>query len=317
MDRKMIDKIVWWIPFRKVRDNVRVILLKFFFADFDKEYWNRILMEHEHNMKSINEISVNNKCISVNNCKFNLKTELYSLWEVFFRRDYEFGGLKDVVFIDVGAYVGDSTIYAAYNENVCMVYAYEPFIDNFNMLTNNTKLNSDRKIKIFQYGWGEKDEKLKIPLYHRNISMTHSNNKLFCDSQVSFVEDNIIGYENIEIKEASSIFKYILSENTNNPIVLKLDIEGSELEVIKNLDKNNLIERIDIILMEWHCYDYHIVTDILEKYGFIWFNEYLTENAGLIRGYNKDQIRSDQIRSDQIRSDQIRIIYEYSYKDAA
>lgn len=290
MNKETIDKIVWWVPIRKIRDNIRNKLIDLFYVDLNSELYKKRLIEQENNINNTNKISMNKDYISIGDCKFDVNTKLYNLWEVFFRRDYEFGGLKNVIFIDVGAYIGDSAIYSSYNDNVSMVYAYEPFSDNFNMLVNNVNLNPKKNIKVFKYGWGNENITIEVPLYYHKISMTHSNNKLFWDSKSFCTDENIIGHEDIEIKEAASILNDIISNNKNNPIVLKLDIEGSELDVITNLDKNNLISKIDIILMEWHYHDYHIITNILEKYGFIWFNEYLQENAGIIKAYRKSNV---------------------------
>ena len=62
-----------------------------------------------------------------------------------------------------------------------------------------------------------------------------------------------------------------------------MDIEGSEFDCFDDIEKNNLFEKIDMIIVEWHYKDYKILTNLFEKFGFVWFNEYFFDVYGLIR----------------------------------
>ena len=219
--------------------------------------------------------------------KFAKMVNLIGFFEIFSRMDYEFGGLENCIFIDVGANTADSSLYAASKQNIKFVYSYEPFPQIAKMAKYNIELNPKlaEKIEFHNYGWFDKT---------KNIRAAEVN-----DINASAVNTIIPEFANIikrertheaelEMRRSSEVLKEIIEKHPENPIILKMDIEGAEYDCVKDIDKSGLFKKIDIVFMEWHIKGHKIITDILTKNGFIWFNEKLSGDSGFIRAYRKD-----------------------------
>ncbi len=214
--------------------------------------------------------------------KFSKMKNLYGILECFGRRDYEFGGMRNCVFIDVGANIGDSALYAATLDCVDKIYAYEPFKITYDAAQKNISLNPDlgKKINLYNFGWGEENETLRVSSVNDiNLSAINTVEEFFRDS-CNYKRNNS---ENIEIKKASEVLGEILSENPSSEIVLKIDIEGAEYGVIKELHKFGILGKVRFIIMEWHYKGYDSLVKLLGDFGFVWFNERFDNNIGLIR----------------------------------
>ncbi|MDR2008016.1 MAG: FkbM family methyltransferase [Alphaproteobacteria bacterium] len=224
--------------------------------------------------------------IEVYGIKFKYFTA-FVLSEVFGRKDYEFGGLDGCIFIDVGANVADSTLYAASLPNVEYVYGYELMPSTYEQAKVNLSLNPNlaEKITLFNYGW-----------YNKNSSMT--TNDVVSNSGLNSIEDTAIDsfyYQRelgrsealqveVSLKESRKELLSILEKHPTSPIILKIDIEGAEYECLENM--GNLIAHVDIILLEWHYRGYESIVELLEQNNFVWFHEILTTGTGYIKAYN-------------------------------
>lgn len=218
--------------------------------------------------------------------KFSKMVNLIGFFEVFSRSDYEFGGLKDCVFVDVGANTADSTLYVASKEHISYVYAYEPFPEVYNVAQTNLELNPQlsKKIKLYNYGWFDKNKILKTT--EVNDINASAVNTIIPEFAEIIKRERCHDVE-IELYRASEILSKIVSEHSSNPIVLKMDIEGAEYECVRDIDKAGLFKKINIVFIEWHIKGYEDIVSVLEKNGFIWFQEKLSGNSGLIRAYRK------------------------------
>jgi len=218
--------------------------------------------------------------------KFCKMVNLIGFFEIFSRMDYEFGGLDDCVFIDVGANTADSTLYAASKEHISIVYAYEPFPQIADMAEKNIGLNPElaKKIKFYKYGWF--DRNLKIRANEVNDINASAVNTIIPEFANIIKRERTYDVE-LEIKRSSEILQEIVDKHPNNPIILKMDIEGAEYKCVEDINKKGLFKNIDIVFMEWHIKGFKPITNILEKNGFLWFNENLSGDSGFIRAYRK------------------------------
>ncbi|MCM1264589.1 MAG: FkbM family methyltransferase [Candidatus Gastranaerophilales bacterium] len=224
--------------------------------------------------------------IEFNGIKFSKMVNLIGFFEIFSRMDYEFGGLNNCIFIDVGANIGDSALYAASKQNIQKVYAYEPFSRPYNMAETNISMNPElsEKIELYNYGWFSRNIKDNLPeIDDINASAVNTVVPDFAQA----IKRECSEESKIELKKSSDILKEVLAKHTDNPIILKMDIEGAEYECIKDIDISGLFNKIDIVFLEWHLKGHQQITDILEKNNFIWFNERLSAESGFIRAYRK------------------------------
>ncbi|MGJ3234265.1 FkbM family methyltransferase [Marivirga sp.] len=132
------------------------------------------------------------------------------------------------VFIDIGACIGEYCVWLAQHNKEC--YAFEPVPKNYIALEENINLNNVKnKVKTYPYGLGEKEEEVLFEVMDSVTGSSHIN------------RNNNISGEKIKIKELNNILPE--SEiNSEKRIILKMDVEGMEVDVLNGGHK--FIERI-------------------------------------------------------------------------
>jgi len=143
-------------------------------------------------------------------CKKELLTELYKMRHV----SPEKG---DVVF-DIGAYLGDSSIFFAdYVKDNGKVYAFEPIKPNYTLLKKNIECNSlSNIVQIENIGISSRSGTLK------GVTSDEGGPWSFLG------EDR----GNIDV-EVTTVDEFVESNNIKNVDFIKIDVEGLEKEVIE------------------------------------------------------------------------------------
>jgi len=127
------------------------------------------------------------------------------------------------IFIDVGANIGLMSIFASkIVGSKGLVYSFEPEPETFLILKKNIEINSVRNIKIYNVGLGEKKGKSRIytnPYAGRGsaslIKPVNQNNSKSYEIQIETLDN------------------FVLEHNVTNVRMLKIDVEGWELQVLK------------------------------------------------------------------------------------
>lgn len=161
--------------------------------------------------------------------------------------------------IDVGAYVGSFTIYAAkIIGNSGKIIAFEPDKPNFDKLAYNIKLNNLDNVIVINKGlWNENKE----------LEFDSQNN---AGSSVVLSKDNIKGkvmyYKFVKLDDE------LKKLNINKVDFIKMDIEGAEIEAIegcKNILKNN---NVNLAIASYHIRNgektYKKLEHILNNLGY-------------------------------------------------
>lgn len=167
---------------------------------------------------------------------------------IYFKEEYTFLNVKDKIVIDIGANIGDSSIYFIL-KGAEKVIALEPYPYSYNYALENIKINNiEDKIIILNAGYGDNSE--------INIDKNKKTS----------VGTNLIESKNgLKIKLYSLnllIEKYKLKEYN---LALKMDCEGCEYNLIK--ENNSTLKKFKIIQLEYH-YGYKTLKDKLEECGF-------------------------------------------------
>lgn len=137
---------------------------------------------------------------------------------------------KGGVVIDMGANIGSFSLYGAYYG--ATVYAVEPEPNNLQALKNNIELNRyEDKIIICPYG----------------ISDYKGLAKITNEGGGSTIKDEWKEGSEVEIMPLDNFFSLYHIENVD---VLKIDIEGAEVEVLLGASKYNL-QKCKFITMEF------------------------------------------------------------------
>jgi len=145
------------------------------------------------------------------------------------RIDYDNLNENSIV-IDLGGYKGEwaSNIYSKY---LCNVFVFEPASFFYQKLKKRFERNP--KIRIHPFGLGDQDKDEKIYLNAESTSIHKKKGKS----------------ENISIKNFATFLK---QNNIKKVDLIKINIEGSEYDLLEFIIKNNLAEQIENIQVQFH-----------------------------------------------------------------
>jgi FkbM family methyltransferase len=175
-------------------------------------------------------------------------------------------------FLDIGANSGYYSFFFANKFKNLKVKAYEPNFDAFNKFKKTLDKNSFENIEVFNFGLSDREKKVKMySLITHNY--THSNSTISKNL-------NDVDIENYNIFEA--LLK--LGDNQFNfyekKLLIKIDVEGHEIETLKGLIKN-LLNNKCLILIE------------ISNKKFSEVNRYLVKNS--FKQIFKSKYRSDYV----------------------
>lgn len=264
MNNKIIDDILWWIPFKHLRNSIRSLL--------NNIIYNIIDLNSKTNdiQYSINDL--NNKINDLNNGINNIQYNLHNLKELLEKKlsveniiySYELAGINfyfydsiisntvawvqsemeaynfntidfqegDIV-IDIGANVGMISIYLAKKYPFLKIYAFEPVKQNYENLLKNIEINNINEGIITA-------ENVAITKDRRNMNiitpLNNTGGSSFCiERDLNAINSNI----NLNVK--SITFDDIFEKyNIDKCKLLKIDCEGAEYEILYNASENNL-----------------------------------------------------------------------------
>lgn len=178
--------------------------------------------------------------------------------------------------IDIGAGIGDFSIYAAYGRPDARVFAYEPYPGSFLLLGQNLKQNGVNNVFPFQQAvWGAAGE-LTLDL--------SSGEPLQFSSREVIVEQ---AKPHQIVVPAVTLTDVLLQHKLDRVDLLKLDCEGAEYEILMKSPIDTLA-KVQRIVMEYHNVDseHHRIqlTRFLESVGYSvsWQQNSVHEDIGYL-----------------------------------
>jgi FkbM family methyltransferase len=185
------------------------------------------------------------------NIKFNVRsdyeTDMIVIKEIWEENVYEVSDWRynnGGVVVDIGANIGSFSIYSA--EKGATVYAVEPEPNNLQELKNNIKLNSMQdQVYVLPYG---------ISDYKGTAIISDMGGG-------STIKDESVDGTEIEIMSLNIMFDLYHIKDVD---VLKIDVEGSEVEIILGASKDNL-NKCKYITMEFDIRTGSRMGDIVKK----------------------------------------------------
>ncbi len=193
----------------------------------------------------------------------DLDNPLYLVIEVFVHSEYNLNLRKESILIDIGMNRAAASLLFATKDNIKRIYAYEPFKPTFETAKNNLKLNPKLSEKIIplNYGLGKTEAILELP-YAADAAVGMSTTYEVCKGRKNIQKEKVI------IKDAAKEFIAILEDNNNKHIIVKCDCEGAEFEIFERLDEENILNKIDVVMMEYHFEKPDKLINILTKNNF-------------------------------------------------
>jgi FkbM family methyltransferase len=169
-------------------------------------------------------------------------TDLMALTHVWLIGEYKrknFEIKTDDVVIDVGGHIGLFTLYASQFCKTGSIFTFEPVKENFELLSENVSSNNLNHVKSFNLAVSNSSS--SVTLYLNEDTAGHS---MFSKSSQSITVNSI------------SLKQIFDDNNIDRCDFLKLDCEGSEYEIIKNLP-SEYFQKIQKMIIEYHMADTH------------------------------------------------------------
>ncbi len=164
-------------------------------------------------------------------------SELINLFEeIFIYQIYKFSCVtSSPIILDCGSNIGLSIIYFKTIYPASKILAFEPDDRTFKLLEQNIKRNKLEQVTLLNLALADIDG--SASLYKNKSSLVSLNSSLIP------VQDSYI--EKVQIKRLSD-FIYERVE------MLKLDVEGSEPQILKDLIERKKIDSINQMIIEFH-----------------------------------------------------------------
>jgi FkbM family methyltransferase len=187
--------------------------------------------------------------------------------------------LKDqsLTIFDVGANKGQSIKFFTQVFDNPKIYAFEPSRKTFGFLQKYVDHLESNEISIYQIGLGDKEQ---IMNFHESILCETSTFALPDQTSEYLKRKNRVLFQSVEsaftsIPTRVTTIDAFLNENKVERIdVLKIDVEGFELQVLRGAQQTLRDGRVKIVQFERHVDDmredtYPIIHNLLNSIGFV------------------------------------------------
>ena len=178
-----------------------------------------------------------------NQAKFKIRANtsdrliISEVWELREYNDSSDLAIKpDYRVVVIGAQIGVYTVLAAKKAYRGKVYSYEPFSESFALLKENVALNGLKNVRVFNDAVSGRAGKKTLYVSHSNTG-AHS---LFPDPSKKRVE-----------VQTTTLEKIMVTNKLKGIDLLKIDVEGSEYEIILKA-RDKALNRVRRIIMEYH-----------------------------------------------------------------
>jgi FkbM family methyltransferase len=188
-------------------------------------------------------------------------TFLGQLHEIFLDRTYWPRGKDVTTIIDCGSNIGMSVLYFAWQYPDASILAFEPNPGALPYLNKNIEQNHLAQVTILPYALGKRDGVLELSI----------ETKVDASAGATLVHAP-------EVEEGRAIVPVRvvrLSDYINGPVsFLKIDIEGTEGEVLEDLQETGKLSLVNELCLEYHYDGVHMkyplqkIVDLLIHDGF-------------------------------------------------
>jgi len=200
-----------------------------------------------------------------NGSRFKVRSamDVWIIKETYLDRDYERNSTQiedNWIVMDIGAGLGDFTISVAREHPTTQVFAYEPFMDSFNLLQENIALNQVANVQVFPYAVGARSGMMSLDTT-TGVAVQHSTVETVNTTGAS----TTIQVSGISLDD---VFK---EQRLSHCDFLKVDCEGGEYDIFFHASRETL-NKIDHICLEYHNdvtrYAHNDLVAFFESNGF-------------------------------------------------
>ncbi len=206
---------------------INIKCLYFLSSILDK--WKIVRITKDKNNNPIITFKYNNKEVSFKTFPYGIG--ICKISETFIEEFYGDFNYSKKTIIDIGGFIGDTSIYFAIN-GAKKVYVYEPLQLAFKLLKDNIKLNNLDKIII--------PKNVAIGSKNGSIEISFSDSILASSGYVANATNCSARRFNVEVQDIISIL-----DSIGNVDIIKLDCDGREYQVINRLVESGYIDKIN------------------------------------------------------------------------
>jgi FkbM family methyltransferase len=185
------------------------------------------------------------------------------LKEIYLDRVYDrfLLGKKDLTIFDIGGNIGLTSYF--FKDFAKQVYCVEPAKQHIECINKLVEFNNIDNITVLPYALAAQDGTTKF--YHNPNSTMFSMNPTV---------NNQKDYEEVETMTLETLMQKVTIDHID---VMKLDVEGSEGEIIVSDGFTKVADKIDVIVGEWHTWssmNQHMFANTFRDLGFTfnWYN---------------------------------------------
>ena len=191
----------------------------------------------------------------------NLSRLTFLLTEIFIKQDYFFRcDRPDPLIIDCGSNIGVSILYFKLKYPRARIIGFEPDPAIFEFLEKNLAANA----------WSD------VTVHNCALSDSEGETELFCEPNLAgSLRGSLKKERTQQIVESKTVKTVLLSNYLHGEVdFIKIDIEGMEMAVLEDLERNGRLSHIREMAIEYH---HHVPTSddslsrlltILENNGF-------------------------------------------------
>lgn len=188
--------------------------------------------------------------------------DIWSIKETFLDRFYERYGFTiqpHWKVMDIGAGIGEYTLYAAVAQPGVRVFSFEPYPQSFGLMQENLRLNTITNARVYEQAVAGASGELVLDLAEGEPVKIQSHQK-----------DAVATGKGLSVR-ASSLADTLAMLEMESCDLLKLDCEGAEYPILFNTPQP-VLGRVERIVMEYHDhvlqYNHHDLTHFLSERGF-------------------------------------------------
>lgn len=189
--------------------------------------------------------------------------DVWSIKETFLDRFYEKYGFTIQPrwkIIDIGAGIGDYTLYAAVTQPDSQVFSFEPYPQSFDLMQENLRLNNVSNVRAFDRAIGAASGELVLDLTAGEPLQIQSSGIQALKTEKSL---------SVGALSLADAFAMLKLESCD---LLKLDCEGAEYAILFDAPQTTL-EFVQHIVMEYHDnvvqYTHRDMARFLHECGFM------------------------------------------------
>lgn len=205
--------------------------------------------------------------------------ELYILNELFLNGDYNLFINMPFILFDIGMNVGFTSLVFANKSNCKAIYSYEPFKATFECALDNIKRNRvGHKITPHNFGIFDEDKVVDVEY------VPEARGSIGVSLPDWIKKQNRKDIEKVKIElRNTTVLRELLEQNLDSKIVFKIDCEGSEYQILESMERNGILRKVDVFMIEWHYRGPERIIDILTRNGFASISlKPLSPNIGMI-----------------------------------